>query len=144
MKIDTNPYRAFARTVYTNLTRLDYETVREGQMVARTNLEALEGETRVPKEVSVFIRGSQAVLETRSLIETDTTPNYNFPIVEEIPKDDVIDAHIAAAEQNGGTFTDVVTHPYELRDQEMEERLYLIIQFVLGMPDGVEVISKSV
>ncbi|GEM_PF-7116848 len=140
MKIDTNPYRAFARTVYRNLTELHYETVRDGQMVGRAKLEAEYDGTRVPKEVSVSIRGNQAVIETRSLSETDTTPNYNFPIVESLPKDVVVDAHIAAAEQNGGVLASDVTHPDELRDEEMVEQVYLALQFVLGMPDGEAVI----
>ena len=140
MKVDTNPYRAFARAVYRNLTELNYETVRDGQIVGRTKLEAEHDGTRVPKEVSVSIRGNRAVIETRSLSDSDTTPNYNFPIVEALPKDNVVDAHIAAAEQNGGVFTGDVTLPDEVRDEEMVDRVYLALQLILGMPDGEAII----
>lgn len=136
MKVN-NPYRAFARIVYQNLTRLDYETVRSEQLVARTNLEAKYGSRRVPKEVSIFVRGNRAVIETKSLNASDETPNYSFPFVEALPKDEVVDAHISAVEKCGGKpkGEDVVC-PDEVRDEDMVDRVYVALQYVLGMPDG--------
>lgn len=123
MRITTNPVRAFAEKVYASLGRLEYETTKNGKVIAKDRLKCNVDNREALKTIWFLYECGEVICFSRPLYD-ETDRRENETIVFEAIEQEEAEAH------------DECQMPGELYETEVFQKILGAIEQVTGIHEA--------